>query len=71
MSEPGGSLRLTQDPVRDLGMEYRYEPVDGWMREWYVYIPQRVRQHPEKKVPLVFAVHGYSCTGEIYAGNSG
>ena len=35
------------------------------------YIPQSVRQNPEKKVPLVLAMHGYTCTGEIYAGNSG
>lgn len=71
MSSPGGELRVTKDPVRDLGMEYHYEEFDGWMREWYVYIPQSVRQDPEKKVPLVLAMHGYTCTGEIYAGNSG
>ena len=71
MSSPGGELRVTKDPVRDLGMEYHYEKFDGWMREWYVYIPQSVRQNPEKKVPLVLAMHGYTCTGEIYAGNSG
>lgn len=71
MSEPGGSLRLTRDPVRDLGCEYHYELVDGWMREWYVYVPQAVREAPEKEVPLVFACHGYSCSGEIYMGNSG
>ena len=71
MSSPGGELRMTKDPVRDLGMEYHYEEFDGWMREWYVYIPQSVRCNPDKKVPLVLAMHGYTCTGEIYAGNSG
>lgn len=71
MSSPGGELRVTKDPVRDLGMEYHYEKFDGWMREWYVYIPQSVRCNPDKKVPLVLAMHGYTCTGEIYAGNSG
>ena len=71
MSSPGGELRVTKDPVRDLGMEYHYEEFDSWMREWYVYIPQSVRQNPEKKVPLVLAMHGYTCTGETYAGNSG
>ena len=70
MSSPGGDLRVTRDPVRDLGMEYHYEEIDGWMREWYVYVPEAVRMHPEKKVPLVFAMHGYTCSGEIYAGNS-
>lgn len=71
MSGPGGDLRVTQDPVRDLGMEYHYEEVDGWMREWYVYVPEQVRRQPDVHVPLVFAMHGYTCNGEIYAGNSG
>lgn len=70
MSSPGGELRVTKDPVRDLGMEYHYEEFDGWMREWYVYIPKAVRQDTSKKVPLVLAMHGYTCTGEIYVGNS-
>lgn len=71
MSSPGGELRVTKDPVRDLGMAYHYEEFDGWMREWYVYIPQSIQHNPDKKVPLVLAMHGYTCTGEIYAGNSG
>lgn len=70
MSCPGGDLRVTKDPVRDLGIEYHYEEFDGWMREWYVYIPQAVKNDPGTKVPLVFAMHGYTCSGEIYAGNS-
>ena len=44
MSCPGGDLRVTRDPVRDLHMEYHFEDIDGWMREWYVYLPQRVRE---------------------------
>lgn len=40
------------------------------MREWYVYVPESVKAQPEKPVPLVFALHGYTCAGEIYAGNS-
>lgn len=71
MADPGGSLRMAKDPVRDLGMEYHFEKIGGWMREWYVYVPECVKENPEKQVPLVFALHGYSCTGEIYAGNSG
>ena len=70
MSGPGGDLRMTRDPVADLGMEYHYEEIGGWMREWYVYVPESVRPQPEKPVPLVFALHGYTCAGEIYAGNS-
>lgn len=70
MSCPGGDLRVTRDPVRDLGIEYHYEEIDGWMREYYVYVPEQVKEAPEKKVPLVFAMHGYTCSGEIYIGNS-
>ena len=70
MSSPGGDLRMAFDPVRDLGMEYHYEEIDGWMREYYVYVPASVKAAPEQPVPLVFAMHGYSCSGEIYAGNS-
>lgn len=70
-SSPGGDLRVTHDLVADLGMEYHYEEIGGWMREWYVYIPESVKAEPEKPVPLVFAMHGYTCTAEIYAGNSG
>ena len=71
MSEPGGSLRLTEDPIRRLDCEYHYESVGGWMREWYVYLPRQVREAPDTPAPLVFACHGYSCSGEIYMGNSG
>lgn len=71
MGDPGGDLRMTRDPVRDLGMEYHYEMVDGYRREWYLFVPKKVREAPEKDVPLVFACHGYSCNGETYMGNSG
>jgi len=70
MSGPGGDLRRTKDPVADLDMEYHYEEIGGWMREWYVYVPERVKAEPTQPVPLVFALHGYTCSGEIYAGNS-
>ena len=70
MSSPGGELRVTQDPVRDLHMEYHYECIDGWMREWYVHVPERVRKQPGQPVPLVLAMHGYSCGGDIYVGNT-
>lgn len=69
-ADPGGNLRIMRDPVRDLGMEYRYEMVDGYCREWYIHVPDVVKAQPEKPVPLVFAIHGYACSGEIYIGNS-
>jgi len=71
MSEPGGSLRMSEDPIRDLGCEYHYELVGGWMREWYVYVPHCLRGKNSAPMPVVFACHGYTCSGEIYLGNSG
>ena len=41
------------------------------MREWYVYVPESVRRQSAQRAPLVFAMHGYTCNGEIYADNSG
>lgn len=71
MADPGGSLRITYNPDEDPNMEYHYEEIDGWMREWYVYVPDKIQETPARKVPLVFALHGYACTGEIYIGNAG
>ena len=69
-SGPGGDLRVVQDPVHDIGMEYFYQNINGWMREWYVYIPNALKNTDYKPVPLVIALHGYTCSGEIYIGNS-
>ena len=71
MGDPGGELRMNVDPAQDLGMEYHMEEIGGWPREWYVFVPEFVRNNPDVSVPLVFALHGYSCSGEIYIGNSG
>lgn len=48
----------------------RYEEtIEGWRRRWDLFIPTAARQGTEKQ-PLVVAIHGYSCTGEIFAGDS-
>lgn len=66
LGDPGGNLRVYDDPLCDRHVEYHIEEVDGWLREWYAYVPEIVRQHPEVPVPLVFA-----CNGAIYMENSG
>ena len=66
MADPGGDLRITKDPIADLHMTRHYEKVGGWMREWYVYVPQHVQQ----KAPVVFANHGYTLNGGVYAGQT-
>lgn len=68
---PEGCLRKTEDPAGKSGMEYHYEEIAGCLREWYVYVPETVRQHPDQKVPLVVAIHGMACSGAVYAGDSG
>lgn len=69
MADPGGDLRMTKDPIEDLGMERHYEEVGGWMREWYVYVPSSVNKST-KDVPVVFANHGYTLNGGVYAGQT-
>ncbi len=44
--------------------------VDGLRREWYVYAPSAHQQEPARKLPLLLAIHGYSCTGAMFAENS-
>lgn len=66
MADPGGDLRVTKDPIADLGMTRHYKEVGGWMREWYVYVPQSVQQN----APVVFANHGYTLNGGVYAGQT-
>ena len=68
---PCGDLQMTREPVRDLGMEYHFEHIAGYDREWYVYVPEQVKVQPHKEVPLVFALHGMQCSGAIYAEDTG
>lgn len=42
--------------------------IDNRQREWFVYEPTALRAG--KLLPLVLAIHGYSCTGELFAENS-
>ena len=51
-------------------MEYHYETVDDWKREWYVHVPKSVATHPDTPVPQVFVPHGYTCTGELCVRNA-
>lgn len=55
---------------RDMGLKRFEAVVDGRLREWYVYEPSAHRADAAEKRPLVLAIHGYSCTGPLYAENS-
>ncbi len=67
--DPEGDLHIHRDPVLDCGCEYHYELIDGWYREWFTYVPDKVRKNRNKKVPLVVAIHGYGCSGDYYFNN--
>lgn len=69
MADPGGDLRVTKDPIADLGMDRHYEEVGGWMREWYVYVPDSVSEGTPD-VSVVFAIHGSTLNGGVYAGQT-
>lgn len=53
----------------DMGLRRFEAVVDGRKREWYVYEPTAYRKDPRKKLPALLAVHGYACTGPMFAEN--
>ena len=69
LSIGNGSFRLACT-AEEMGLR-RYETkIEGRMREWYIHEPSAYLKNPEKKLPLLLAIHGYSCTGALFAENS-
>lgn len=67
--QENGHLRYTRTP-EDLGLTlYRCE-YQGLHRYYYVYEPSSYRHGVGGKRPLVLAIHGYSCTGEMFVQNT-
>lgn len=64
-----GDLRPART-AREMGLRRFEAEIDGRIREWYVYEPTAYRMNPSKKIPAVLAIHGYSCTGKLFAENS-
>lgn len=54
---------------QDMGLRRFEAEVDGLKREWYVYEPSAYRKDPSQKLPALLAIHGYSCTGPMFAEN--
>ncbi len=44
----------------EAGVEFKTIEVDGYRREWYQYIPTKMRQNPDYNAPLVVSCHGGS-----------
>lgn len=70
MGDPCGDLRMSISATAK-NIEARCEEIGGYAREWLIYVPDIVKNGRVKNPPLVFALHGYSCSAEIYLGNSG
>jgi poly(hydroxyalkanoate) depolymerase family esterase len=70
MGNAGGDLRMSHDYIREDGWTYHYQKIGGWMREWMVYVPEKVAKQPKVRVPVVFAMHGYTNTCYDYAGHT-
>ena len=69
MSIGNGCFRAART-YQDMGLKRFEADIDGLRREWYVYEPSIHQRAPEKSLPLLLAIHGYSCTGELFAENS-
>jgi pimeloyl-ACP methyl ester carboxylesterase len=64
-----GDYRALRD-YSDMGLFRKTKEIGGLEREWYLFIPETYKKDPTQKLPLVVAIHGYSCTGKLYAENS-
>jgi len=68
--EGNGHIRRTQRP-EDIGMIKAEATIDGLKRYWYTFEPTAYKRGSKDKYPLVIAIHGFSCSGEYFAENSG
>lgn len=60
----GGNTVGTRPDYAALGVEYHSFPLNGRLREYFVYVPQKAKTAAQngQKVPLVFALHGANLT---------
>jgi len=66
-----GHIRRTRLAEEGLGMIRTDIEFEGYKRYWYTFEPTAWKNKALKKYPLIVAVHGYSCSGEFFAQNSG
>lgn len=67
--EGNGHIRRTVYPEA-CGMVKTETEVDGLKRHWWTFAPSAHRRDPEKKLPLVIAIHGFTCSGEFFMNNT-
>lgn len=68
--DPGGDMGIWHD-VEEIGFVRYEEKIDGYLRNWYVYVPENVRSHPDMKVPVLFCCAGYQTQGDVFANCTG
>lgn len=69
MEGTNGALRMARS-AEAMGLRYFETVFEGKKRHWYVFVPSAHEREPGRKLPLVLALHGYSCTGKLFAENS-
>jgi predicted esterase len=67
--EGNGPIRKTLH-LEELGFIKTEAVLDGLKRQWWVFEPSAYKRQLKKKYPLVVAIHGFSCSGEFFAGDS-
>ena len=65
-----GHIRPTIHAEED-GMRRTDRTIGGLKRYWLTFEPSAWKRDPQAKRPLVIAIHGFTCTGEFFANNSG
>ena len=68
--EGNGYIRKSERP-EDIGLIKTEVVVDGLKRYWYTFEPSSYKRRLKDKFPLIIAIHGFSCSGEYFAENSG
>lgn len=60
------AMRYTRN-LEDWGATEEYVEIDGITRSWVQYVPTRLRETAEGKVPLLVAIHGSALNAEYFA----
>lgn len=60
----GKALRYFRDPLKN-GATYHTMEINGFVREWYEYVPQRLKSS-KGPIPLVVSMHGRGGNGETF-----
>ena len=60
------SMRYTHD-AEDWGATVETVEIDGVTRKWLQYVPTKLRETSDGKVPLMVALHGNALNGEYFA----